>query len=86
MGVTFFEADALENPRAVVACKNEQQQDKGKSTEPPQELKHLLQLAVEEESRQDIHAGVKERAKSIYQQKAPWTDLDGSRAQGHQYP
>src|SRR6266576_6867166 len=81
----FFEADALENGRADIASYKEQQQNKSEGSEPSHALNELLQLAMEHESRQDIHTGIKERANSIHQQEAPATDLDSARTQGHKY-
>ncbi len=83
--MSFFEADPLDNGRADIASYKEQQQNKSESSEPSHALNELLQLAMEDESRQDIHTGIKERANSIHQQKAPCTDLDGARTQGHKY-
>ena len=83
--MSFFEADALENGRADIASDKQQQQNKRESSEPSHALNELLQLAMEDESRQDIHTGIKERANSIHQQKAPSTDLDSARTQGHKY-
>src|SRR6266478_911571 len=83
--MSFFEADALDNGGADIASYKEQQQNKSESSEPSHALNELLQLVVEDESRQDIHTGIKERANSIHQQKAPWTDLDSARTQGHKY-
>ena len=85
MGVTLFEADALENPRAEIAADNEEEQNKRESSEPSHALNDLLQLVVEEESWKDIHTSVKNRAKSIHQQKTPCSDLDSSGSQGHKY-
>ena len=83
--MSFLEADALDNGRADITSYQEQQQNKSESSEPAHALNKLLQLVVEEESWQDIHTGIKERANSIHQHKAPWTDLDSARTQGHKY-
>jgi len=40
---------------------------------------------MEDQSRQDIHTGIKERANSIHQTQSAWTNLDGARTQGHKY-
>jgi len=83
--MSLFETDALENGRADKASDKEQQQNKSESSEPSHRPNDLLELVVEEESWQDIHTGVKERAKSIHQQKAPWTDFNSSGSQRHKH-
>jgi hypothetical protein len=83
--MSLFETDALENGRADKASDKEQDQDKSESSEPSYRPNDLIELVVEEESWQDIHTGVKDRAKNIHQQKPPWPDFNSSGSQRHKY-
>ena len=84
-GLGFLQLATFEKLMTEVSTEKNQEQWKTEDSYPFEQRNHLFQLVVEEESRQDIKGGVKERTESVHQQKAHGISVQGSGTQGHEY-
>jgi hypothetical protein len=75
---------ALEKSIYDVCSRQDYDQQQSTATQLSQECHDLFQLFVENESQEDIHRGVKDRAENIHQEKAQRTYLQSAGAQGHE--
>jgi hypothetical protein len=68
-----------------VSNEENQEQWEGEDSQSFKKCNHLFQLVMEEESREDIKSGVKERTDGIHQQKPHGISVQSSGPQGHEY-